>query len=110
MLQKINEIAGNTPAIITGDFNAEPSDELVQIIKDKSNPLYLTDSKEISKAPHYGPVGTFNGFKNKERNDKPIDYVFLKGKWKVLKHATISETWQGRFASDHFAVMAKISL
>ena len=110
LLQKIKEIAGNTPAVITGDFNAEPADEPVRVIKDKSNPLFLTDSKEISKTPHYGPDGTFNGFKNKERSDQPIDYIFLKGKWKVLKHATISETWQGRFASDHFAVIAKLLL
>jgi endonuclease/exonuclease/phosphatase family metal-dependent hydrolase len=110
LLQKVKEIAGNVPAVITGDFNAEPADEPIQVIVDKSNPLYLTDSKEISQTPHYGPAGTFNGFKNKERNDQPIDYIFLKGKWKVLKHATISQTWEGRFASDHFAVLAKLSL
>ena len=38
LLQKIKEIAGNTPAVITGDFNAEPADEPVQVIKDLSNP------------------------------------------------------------------------
>lgn len=110
LLQKVKEIAGNVPAVITGDFNSEPADEPVQVMKDKSNPLYFTDSKEISLTPHYGPAGTFNGFKSKERNDQPIDYIFLKGKWKVLKHATLSQTWEGRFASDHFAVLARISL
>jgi endonuclease/exonuclease/phosphatase family metal-dependent hydrolase len=110
VLQKIKEIAGNTPAVITGDFNAQPADEPIRVIMDKSNPLYLTDSKEISKTAHYGPGGTFNGFKNKERGDQPIDYIFLKGNWKVLKHATLSETWAGRFSSDHFAVLARLSL
>jgi len=110
LLQKVKEVAGNTPAIITGDFNAEPTDEPVQVIKDISNPLHFTDSKDLSQKLHYGPAGTFNGFKNKERNDQPIDYIFLKGKWKVLKHATISQTWEGLFASDHFSVMAVLSL
>lgn len=110
LLQKVKEIAGSTPAFVTGDFNAEPTDEPIQVIADKNNPLRLTDSKEISKTPHYGPAGTFNGFKNKERNDQPIDYIFLKGKWKVKKHATLSQTWEGRFASDHFAVLSMISL
>lgn len=109
LLQKVKEIAGSTPAVITGDFNAEPADEPVQIIKDKFNPLHFTDAKEISRTPHYGPTGTFNGFKNKERNDQPIDYILLKGKWNVLTHATISQTWQGRFASDHFAVIAVLN-
>ncbi|MGC4037690.1 MAG: endonuclease/exonuclease/phosphatase family protein [Chitinophagaceae bacterium] len=110
VLKKVNEIAGSIPVVFTGDFNSRPTDEPIQIITDKNNPLHLTDSKEISQTPHYGPTGTFNAFQSKERDDEPIDYIFLKGKWKVLKHATISETWNGRFASDHFAVFAKISL
>ena len=110
VLQKVKEIAGSTPAIITGDFNAEPTDEPIQVIVDKNNPLHLTDSKELSQTPHYGPTGTFTGFQNKERNDQPIDYIFLKGSWKVLTHATISQTWGGRFASDHFSVIAELLL
>lgn len=110
LLQSVNKIAGTIPAVITGDFNAQPADEPIRVIKDSSNPLCLTDSKEISLRPHYGPSGTFNGFKEKERNDQPIDYIFLKGKWKVLKHATISQTWEGRFASDHFSVIATLVL
>jgi len=27
---------------------------------------------------------------------------------KVFKHATLSESWQGRFSSDHFPVWARI--
>jgi endonuclease/exonuclease/phosphatase family metal-dependent hydrolase len=110
VLNKVKEIAGAVPVVFTGDFNARPSDEPIVIIMDKANPLHLTDAKEISQTPHYGPTGTFNAFQSKERDNDPIDYIFLKGKWKVLRHATISETWQGRFASDHFAVIARISL
>lgn len=110
VLQKVKEIAGTTPAVITGDFNAEPGDEPIQVIVDKNNPLRLTDSKELSQKAHYGPTGTFTGFQSKERNDQPIDYIFLKGNWKVLTHATISQTWMGRFASDHFSVMAELLL
>ncbi len=110
LLQQIKEIAGDIPAVITGDFNAKPSEEPIQVIMDKNNPLRLTDSKEISQTPHYGPTGTFNGFGRSERDDEPIDFIFLKGKWKVLKHATISQTWKGHFASDHFAVFAVLKL
>ena len=110
LLQKVKEIAGSTPAVITGDFNAKPTDEPIQVIMDKNNPLHLVDSKEISGTPHYGPVGTFNGFGPAEREDQPIDFIFLKGNWKVLKHATISQIWKGHFASDHFSVFAKLYL
>ena len=108
--RKVQELAGNTPAVITGDFNARPSDEPIQVILDLNEPLRLKDAKSLSETGHYGPTGTFNAFRNRETNDEPIDYIFLRGNWKVKKHATISQTWGGRFASDHFAVMAVLSL
>lgn len=110
VLKTVKEIAGKLPAFFTGDFNATPDDEPIQVIMDKNNPLHLTDAKTVSVKPHYGPTGTFNAFKNKEINDQPIDYIFIKGNWKVKNHATISQTWEGRFASDHFAVLALLHL
>lgn len=110
VLKKVKEIAATVPVVFTGDFNAQPSDEPVQVIVNTADPLHLTDSKAISQTPHYGPTGTFNAFRSKEVNDEPIDYIFLKGKWKVKQHASISQTWGGRFASDHFAVMAVLTL
>ncbi len=110
ILQRVYSIAGKYPAVITGDFNAGPADEPVQLIVNKADPLHLVDAKELSRAPHYGPAGTFNGFGAKEVNDQPIDYIFLKGKWQVYTHATISQTWGGLFASDHFAVLAELAL
>ena len=110
LLQKVKEIAGNSLCIITGDFNAMPDDEPIQLITDKANTGHLTDTKEISAEPHYGPTGTFNGFKSKEQSDQPIDYIFIKKKIQVLKHATLSQSWQGRFSSDHFPVYAVLGL
>jgi endonuclease/exonuclease/phosphatase family metal-dependent hydrolase len=108
LLQKVASIAGKTRAVITGDFNAVPNDEPIQVIMDKTNALHLINAKDVSTIPHYGPTGTFNAFGTKERDDQPIDYIFLKGAWKVAKHATISQTWNGRFASDHFSVLATL--
>lgn len=109
LLRKIDEIAKLQPAIVTGDFNAEPTDEPVQIITDLNNRLRLTDTKSVSLEPHYGPSGTFNGFQSKETSDQPIDYIFIKGKFKVKQHATLSQTWKGRFSSDHFPILAILS-
>ncbi len=108
LLKKVNEIAGLFPAIIMGDFNSHPADEPIQILTDKGNSLVLTDSKLISKTPHYGPTGTFNGFQSKETSDLPIDYIFIKNNVRVVQHATFSQSWNGRFSSDHFPVFAKI--
>lgn len=110
LLSKVKEIAGSYPSVVTGDFNAQPSDEPIQVITDSANPDHLTDSKSISITPHYGPAGTFNGFKQKEATDQPIDYIFVKNGGRVLKHATLSQSWEGRFSSDHFPVLAVIVL
>jgi endonuclease/exonuclease/phosphatase family metal-dependent hydrolase len=110
LLRKVREIAGNNPAVITGDFNARPFDEPVKIITGKDNPLHLVNSADVSRQPHYGPTGTFNAFATKERDDSPIDYIFIKNGIEVLQHATLSQTWQGRFSSDHFPVFARIKI
>jgi endonuclease/exonuclease/phosphatase family metal-dependent hydrolase len=110
LLKAVDSIAGKTPAVITGDFNAKPQDEPIRVIVDESNPLKLIDSKAVSAAAHFGPNGTFNAFQAREQADQPIDYIFLKGNWKVAQHATLSQTWGGLFSSDHFPVFARLML
>ena len=106
LLQKVKTIAGKSPVVVTGDFNATPTDEPIMVVVDKSNADRLIDAKEVSATPHYGPTGTFTGFKAKETTNDPIDYIFIKNGFKVLKHATLSQSWQGRFSSDHYPVLA----
>ena len=106
LLKKVQEIAGKLPVVITGDFNARPKDEPIQVILNPQDPMHFTDAKAISKTPHYGPTSTFNSFGPHETGTEPIDYIFLKGNWGVNKHATITQTWKGLFASDHFSLVA----
>ena len=104
LLKKIREIAGKQAVIVTGDFNSTPQDEPIRLLTDAQSPFYLIDTKSISKQPHYGPTGTFNGFGPKERDNDPIDFIFIRNRIRVLQHATLSQSWQGRFSSDHFPV------
>ncbi len=103
LLEKINKIAGNQIVVLTGDFNATPLEEPTQILNKG-----LIDTRNVSKLPHFGPNdSSFNGFETKEIEGRLIDYIFVNtSKIKVMKHATLSNTWAGRFASDHHAVMA----
>jgi endonuclease/exonuclease/phosphatase family metal-dependent hydrolase len=109
VLRKVKEIAKDTPFLVTGDFNASPAQEPIQILTDESEAFYFVSSEKLSKTPHFGPRGTFTGFQEKERDNEPIDYIFVAEKGvEVSKHATLSNTWGGLFASDHFAVMATL--
>lgn len=109
LLHAVDSIAGKSKAIVTGDFNASPESEPIQILT-THKPFHLTNSKFVSILPHYGPDGTFNDFGNHEVDDKPIDYIFFNHGVKVLRHATLSESWMGRFSSDHFPVLAELEL
>lgn len=110
LLQKAKEIAGNTWCIITGDFNAMPDDEPIQVLMNAASADRFIDTKGISQEAHYGPTGTFNAFKAKEQSQQPIDYIFIKNKIQVLQHATFSQSWDGHFSSDHFPVYAVLRL
>lgn len=105
--KKIREMAGNSgyPVILTGDFNLTPETEGIANIR-----KYLRDSREITIAPPYGPVGTFNSFDwNAPMKDR-IDYVFVNEMVDVLKYAALTDSKEMRWPSDHLPVFAKIQL
>jgi endonuclease/exonuclease/phosphatase family metal-dependent hydrolase len=107
---KMAVIAGNYPVIVIGDFNAPLDSEPMKLMLSDANKRVLFNAKDRSVSPHFGPSGTFNGFGSKETSDNAIDHILLSNEITVLKHASLSGTWQGRFASDHFAVLAQIQL
>ncbi|WP_304236774.1 endonuclease/exonuclease/phosphatase family protein [Jiulongibacter sediminis] len=106
LIREINQIKEDLPVILMGDFNSTPEKKTIQTITEGG----LFNTQYISKQPHYGPFYTFNGFKEKEQPDTNIDHIFVTPNIQVLKHASLSNTWEGRFASDHYAVIAKIKI
>jgi len=104
--KKMEEIVpAGTPVILTGDFNLTPDQKPIEMLKE-----YLDDSRDVSKEPPYGPVGTYNGFNLDSNLDRRIDYIFVKGDLEVLKYAALSEIKDKRFPSDHLPVFAKIKI
>lgn len=103
--KKISQLAGNLPVILTGDFNSTPDDQPYAILN-----ADLSDSRNITLTPSFGPESTFNGFAQSEFENMRIDYIFVSKGIKVLKYATLSHTWGGRFASDHHPVLTQIQL
>lgn len=106
--KKIREMTRNKnlPVILTGDFNLTPDTEPIILLK-----KYMKDSFEITEAPPYGPVGTFNGFNiDADLSSNRIDYVFVHGGVDVLKYAALTDFKDHRFPSDHLPVFAKVQL
>jgi endonuclease/exonuclease/phosphatase family metal-dependent hydrolase len=101
--QKTQEIAPKLPVIFTGDLNVTPETEAIATIKS-----FLTDTKEISIEPPYGPTGTFNGFKWDSPLKDKIDYIFVNKGFKVQKFAVLSDSKDQRYYSDHLPVFVKL--
>jgi endonuclease/exonuclease/phosphatase family metal-dependent hydrolase len=101
--QKIQEIAPKLPVVFTGDLNVTPETEAIATIKS-----FLTDTKEISIEPPYGPSGTFNGFKWDSPLKDKIDYIFVNKEFKVQKFAVLSDSKDQRYYSDHLPVFVRL--
>jgi len=111
LLSKIEELAGDHPVALTGDFNCTSDDEPYFILtRNQDGVRSLSDTHSISQTIPYGSTQTFNGFKNELRPDYRIDFIFVRDISRVFRHGVISEKWNGRFVSDHYPVMAEISL
>ncbi|MCB0628137.1 MAG: endonuclease/exonuclease/phosphatase family protein [Saprospiraceae bacterium] len=109
--EQIATIAGNAPVILTGDFNAIPTEPPYRIITDEEAKDHLQDALYLSQQPHHGPMGTWtNAFQFPGVPDRRIDYIFVKNGFKVLKHANLSDSWSGRLPSDHLPVLARVEL
>jgi len=107
ILQKIKELnSRNEPVILLGDFNLKPTEEPIQKIVSE-----LNNARDISKLV-YGNIDTWNGFRFKDKPSGGIDYIFLNKhkKWIVEKFATITDSYDLKYPSDHFPVMATLTL
>ncbi|HLL97191.1 MAG TPA: endonuclease/exonuclease/phosphatase family protein [Spirosoma sp.] len=105
MVEKIKEIATNTPVILVGDFNSTPETEQIKIIQ-----TLLSDARNVTAMPPYGPEGTFNSFKLDALMDKRIDYIFVSKHFDVLKYGVLTDANQQRYPSDHQPVVVKVVL
>ena len=104
LIQKqIPLIAGNLPIILTGDLNVTPQTESVATLK-----TFLSDAREVSQEPPYGPEGSFNGFKFNAALKDRIDYIFTSKHFKVLKYGILSDSKEQRYPSDHLPVFSRV--
>ena len=111
IVQRIKAIAGGMPVVLTGDFNSQESSAPYQWITHGDKDLVLKDAYYTTETPHHGPTGTFSGsFMLPGVGDNRIDFIFTSDQVRVLGHAILSDSWDGRLASDHLGVIASILL
>ena len=97
--------AGGLPVILTGDLNDRPGSVAHSLLTQ-----VLVDAAVTSLTPLSGGDLTFNGFGSDLQAGNKIDYVLVDGLTQVLSHQVLSEQFEGRYASDHYALRAEVRL
>lgn len=106
ILAKIKEIAKGQPVIFMGDLNGGNDSEWYKKIAQSG---ILEDTYKLAKDP-YTNNGTFNGFGKNLASDEMIDHIFVSKQFTVKRWGILSDSYHGRYPSDHFPVMAVVEL
>ena len=104
MMAKAKEFAGNLPLIITGDFNVSETDEAYFTL---ANSGIVADSYSKIDS-RYAPNSTFNGFGKSIKPAERIDHIFITPQFSVKKYGILTDTYVGKYPSDHFPVMVDL--
>jgi endonuclease/exonuclease/phosphatase family metal-dependent hydrolase len=105
ILKKIKEVAGNEPAILTGDLNGDHNSEWYQTLASSG---ILKDTYNEVKYP-YANNASFNGFGATRNRSEIIDHIFTSKQFLVKKWGVLTDTYHGKFPSDHFPVLSVVN-
>jgi endonuclease/exonuclease/phosphatase family metal-dependent hydrolase len=105
MLQKIKEIAGDKPALLTGDLNGSRDSEWYKTL---ANSGLLGDLYGKVKYP-YANNSSANGFRT-PKGQAVIDHIFSTKHFTAKKWGILTDSYFGKFPSDHFPILTVVEL
>lgn len=108
IIEKIKEIVGDQPAVLTGDFNVNDSSEAYNTLT--TNSFVLKDAHKEAQTKE-GVDYTFHNFGRIEPSScEKIDFIFITPNIKVSNSYIPEETRrEGKFLSDHNPEVVQIS-
>lgn len=104
ILAKAQELATDLPLILTGDFNIDQHNDAYFTL---ANSKVVEDIYSLSPIK-YEPNSTFNGWGKSLKADSRIDHIFITPPFKVKKYGILTDTYMGKFPSDHFPVVGHL--
>jgi endonuclease/exonuclease/phosphatase family metal-dependent hydrolase len=102
ILEKAKELANDLPIILTGDFNVDETNEAYFTLA-KSG--IVQDTYDLAKIV-YEPNSSFNAWGKGLKPKQRIDHIFITKPFNVRKYGILTDTYMGKFPSDHFPVVS----
>lgn len=112
LLTKIEQISGNTPVIVSGDFNSTDTSKTYNILTNSSYGVSLKDPRKFNLKIPAEPSFSFVGFPFHPEKGNLIDFIFLMNDkyFKVKKYQIITDNKKGKYPSDHLPVQVEIGV
>jgi endonuclease/exonuclease/phosphatase family metal-dependent hydrolase len=106
--ERVEALKTKLPVLLVGDFNAEAG----------VNPAYHTlvgegafaDTWKQAKERRNERMNTFNGFREARQDGVRIDWILGRGVAEVTATEIVTYAENGQFPSDHFPVVARLTL
>ena len=109
MVRTVRRIAAGYPAFLTGDFNSDEDTVPYRIIVDSG---FIDDTMSAVENPEnaeYFSMSRYKPMSTVKKSGKHIDHVFYTpNSAKVLSWKLITDSYDGKFGSDHLPIMVEI--
>jgi endonuclease/exonuclease/phosphatase family metal-dependent hydrolase len=105
IVRKVKEIAGTEPVLVMGDLNGNQQSEWYLTL---ANSGVVKDAFQQVKNPYINQNPTFNSFGKAPLGTDIIDHIFTSRDFIVHKWGILTDTYQGKFPSDHFPVLVSL--
>ena len=111
MVDKVKEMCGDEPYILTGDFNVDQHSEAYATLT--SSGVFTDAATKTGR--RFEENGTFNGFRTNDHTEARIDHIFVSDrvtvhKWGVLPAVYWDDEGTIRTVSDHYPVEVQVEL
>ena len=111
LVRKLEEIAGDAPVVVLGDFNTRVYERAYGILTGTVEYAGVTGSlvdpwAELDLADE----GTFHGFTGEPESQHRIDWILHSGHYAPVEVEVERYHENGRYLSDHFPVSARLTI
>ncbi|MBZ5497424.1 MAG: endonuclease/exonuclease/phosphatase family protein [Acidobacteriia bacterium] len=108
IVERVDQLRTDLPVLLTGDFNsaAGSSKPYEILVKDGG----FADTWSLAREHVNEKLNTFNGFKPPVEGGSRIDWILVRGAVAVEKIEIVTYSENGQTPSDHFPVVAWLTL